>query len=323
MAVFTYIRVLGKNVAVFRMPDGTAQVVNPCCPHLRVNMGLAGTTKTYIECPSHGWQLDGDTKKWNNIQGAEKVPELAEVQTLRSVEVNHIIFLWYHAEGEEPPYEIQPLKETTSEGYMYVGRFECLIDAHIEDMLQNSADNEHLGVLHASKMGLVGADLDGFWSKWLSLLAKVTPKSSWEPDADNPHLSWSRFEVLVKLFKKISFTSRKQLKHIGPGYIEVTTLLAKTKIYGTVCVTPIGPLTVRTTLRVYGRPSHILMGRFILRSFSNIFEQDAPIWSYGKPRLQLNVVKEEDALVNFRRWYSQFYSKNSFSLDCEQRNICE
>nr|XP_018900246.1 PREDICTED: cholesterol 7-desaturase-like isoform X3 [Bemisia tabaci] len=90
------------------------------------------------------------------------VPDLAEVQTLRSAEVNHIIFLWYHAEREEPSYEIQPLKETTSEGYLYIGRFECLIDAHIEDMLQNSADNEHLGVLHASKMGLVGADLDGF-----------------------------------------------------------------------------------------------------------------------------------------------------------------
>lgn len=67
-----FFRVLGKNIAVFRMSDGTVQVVSTCCPHLRVSNFLDGTEKTYIDCPFHGWQFDSETKKWNNIQGTRK-----------------------------------------------------------------------------------------------------------------------------------------------------------------------------------------------------------------------------------------------------------
>ncbi|XP_072152063.1 cholesterol 7-desaturase nvd [Bemisia tabaci] len=215
MTVLTFSRVSGKNVAVFRMSDETVQVFNTCCPHLRVNMGLEVTAKTHIECPSHGWQFDGETKKWSNIQGAKEVPDLAEVQTLRSVEVNHIIFLWYHAEGEEPSYEIHPLKEITSEGYMYVGRFECLMDAHIEDLAQNEADSVHLDFVHTPSLCTAVAGLDGFWSKWLSLFANLSQKTSWGPDADTPHLSWGRSEFQLELFKKISIPIRAELKCVS------------------------------------------------------------------------------------------------------------
>nr|XP_018896367.1 PREDICTED: cholesterol 7-desaturase-like [Bemisia tabaci] len=205
---------------------------------------------------------------------------------------------------------------------MYVGRFECLMDAHIEDIVQNAADNAHVDFVHAPSLGLARADLDGFWKKLISFFANLTQKTSWEPNADHPHLSWGRTEFQLELFKKITIPNGVHLaKFVGPGYIEITTSFSKVKIYMPMCITPIGPLTVRLTGRLYARPFQILMARPILRGYRNSFEQDAPIWNYGKPRLQLNMMKEEGALVNFRRWYSQFYSKNSPCLDCNQGKI--
>nr|XP_018896364.1 PREDICTED: uncharacterized protein LOC109030057 [Bemisia tabaci] len=196
------------------------------------------------------------------------------------------------------------------------------MDAHTEDILQNLADNFHVEYLHVPRMGFAGADLDGFWRKWISFFVKLNQKTSWEPDADHPHLSWTRTEFQFKFLKKFFIPNGLQVvKCVGPGYVEVTTLFTNVKAYMTVLITPIGPLKVRMAGQLYTRPCHVLMGRFMLHGYYNNVEDDVTIWNYGKPRLQLNAIKEEGPLVNFRRWYSQFYSNNSFSLDYERRNI--
>lgn len=88
---------------------------------------------------------------------------------------------------------------------------------NFKDLAQNEADSVHLDFVHTPSLCTAVAGLDGFWSKWLSLLGNVTQKTSWEPDADNPHVSWSHNEVQVELLKKISIPNRSQLKCVCMG----------------------------------------------------------------------------------------------------------
>lgn len=57
---------------------------------------------------------------------------------------------------------------------------------------------------------------------------------------------------------------------VGPGYVEITMLIAKGKVYMTTCMTPTGPLRVRITGRLYARPFHILIARFLLSVLSKV-----------------------------------------------------
>nr|XP_018896278.1 PREDICTED: cholesterol 7-desaturase-like isoform X1 [Bemisia tabaci] len=315
-----YVAALGENFAVFRKSDGKVHVVDAYCPHLGANMGIGGSVKNgCLECPFHGWQYDGETGKCKNIPYAKKIPEFAKVRTWKSVEVNHIIFVWYHAEGEEPSYEIQPFADIMDGSYTYRGRFEYLLDAHAEDLFQNFADNEHIDFLHAPRMLMVGADLEGSKRKWLPNFINLTQSTHWEPDADLPHMSRIQNELHIKLFNRITLIKSDAVsRSIGPGYIEATqsTSLGNTRF--TLCITPVAPLTLRLTTRLYTRPFTILAGPITLHALKNGFEDDVMVWNYGKPRPQQNVIKEDGPIAHLRRWYNQFYSKNSPSLNCQE-----
>ncbi|CAH0385433.1 unnamed protein product [Bemisia tabaci] len=311
-----HVSALGETFTVLRKSDGKVHVFDSYCPHSGASLGKGETAK---------YSSSACSKKCESIPCTEEVPDLARLRTWKSVEVNDIIFVWYHAEGEEPSYEPQPWEEITNGGYKFVGRFESTCDAHIEDGIQNLADNAHVNKVHAPRMGLAGADFDGSMRKWLSYFAVHVQKSTWEPDAYLPHLAWTRTKFQLYLFNKIPILGANGLRviarTIGPSIFEVSVSVWNLTAHQTFFVTPVGPLTLRVVDRIYARPFENLVGRVFLWGFKQAIEEDIMLWNYGTPRPQLNVVKEEKTLLNFRRWYSQFYSENSPSLNCQDESI--
>ena len=128
-----YVCILGEHLAVFRGEDGSVSVLDAYCPHLGANLGVGGqVVGNCIKCPFHGWVFRGDDGKCVDIPYTEKVPDVAKIKSWPSVEKNGSIYIWYHAEGIDPTWEIEDIEEIQNGTWCYRGRTEHMINAHCE-----------------------------------------------------------------------------------------------------------------------------------------------------------------------------------------------
>jgi len=60
------------------------------------------------------------------------VPDFARVKKWPSCEENNIIFVWYHAEREEPTWHLASAPQIQNGQLRYRGRNEFIVNAHIQ-----------------------------------------------------------------------------------------------------------------------------------------------------------------------------------------------
>ena len=68
----------------------------------------------------------------NLITLAFAVPDAAKIKSYITLEKNDWIYLWHHAEGVDPTWEIPELENLTHKTWKCGGRTEHYINAHIE-----------------------------------------------------------------------------------------------------------------------------------------------------------------------------------------------
>lgn len=54
--------------------------------------------------------------------------------------MNGLIFIWYHAEDDEEPWEIPVVAEVENGEWKFHGKNEFLVNSHIQDIPENGAD---------------------------------------------------------------------------------------------------------------------------------------------------------------------------------------
>ncbi|XP_029469917.1 cholesterol 7-desaturase-like isoform X3 [Rhinatrema bivittatum] len=319
------ISVLGEQVALYRTWEGQVYVVDAYCPHLGANLAVGGRViGNCIECPFHGWQFSGEDGKCTRIPYAEKVPEFAKIKTWPSCEINGMICIWYHCDGLEPTWSIPEQEEITSKEWVYRGRTEHYVNAHIEEIPENAADIAHLSHLHAP--GIVsGVDLRYTNSK-LWEFVKHTWKVQWHPEPEpNKHCSQMLLEHALTLFGKhcALLDVHVVARQVGPGLVFLTF---KHAFFGSGvivhCVTPVEPLLQRVSHSIYYQANMItLIPKFILWAECMQFERDVMIWNNKKYISKPLLIKEDSAIQRHRRWYTQFYSENSPRLTFQQQGL--
>ncbi|TRY95146.1 hypothetical protein DNTS_003854 [Danionella cerebrum] len=295
--------VLGQQVAVFRGQDGKVHVVDAYCPHLGANLAVGGrVVGGCIECPFHGWQFRGVDGKCVKVPYADKVPEFAKVRCWPSCEINGLVLVWFHCDGLEPSWRVPEQSQITCGDWVYRGRTEHFINAHIEEIPENAADIAHLAHLHTP--GIV----------------------EWKPESEpNKHCSQMLVKHALTVFGRhwplldLDVLARQ----VGPGLV---FLLFEHRFLGRGmmmhCVTPVEPLLQCVSHTIFYQSSiPPLVPKFILRAECIQFERDVMIWNnktyISKPLL----VKEDSAIQKHRRWYSQFYSENSPRLRYQQDTL--
>jgi len=109
------IRYLDRDLVVFRGEDGAARVFDAYCPHLGAHLGVGGTVcGTGLRCPFHAWRFEGDGR-------LAEVPDLDEpprvsAQSFEVCERNGRVFVWHHAQGAGPSYDLAPYRTTRGDG---------------------------------------------------------------------------------------------------------------------------------------------------------------------------------------------------------------
>jgi len=128
------------------------------CPHLGAHLGAGGRVEgECIRCPFHGWTFKGGDGRLANIPYSDTriikivqlitgnplegsnfliraylVPEFAKIKMWKTMEGNGFIYLWFHAEGEEPSWFPYLYPEIQSGSWKYRGRSELQVACHVQ-----------------------------------------------------------------------------------------------------------------------------------------------------------------------------------------------
>lgn len=210
------------------------------------------------------------------------VPQVARVKSWPVDEVNGFIFFWYHAEQEEPSWripvidELQPSEANSRNktgSWLFRGRSDYKVNAHIQEIPENGADVAHLAHLHGPSL-LLGSSLqtvshkcqesDRFsvvengsapllrhhwWVKWTS------PELD---DEESRHMAVAKLRQHFRLFGRFSFFHTVvEAQQIGPGLVHLFIETGVGKCVFIQTVTPVEPLVQRVVHRLYSEPRFI------------------------------------------------------------------
>ncbi|XP_057376323.1 cholesterol 7-desaturase nvd-like isoform X1 [Daphnia carinata] len=309
---------LGENFAVFRSAEGVAYVLDAYCPHLGAHLGVGSrVVGDCVECPFHGWQFRGEDGQCTSIPYTSgKIPKSARVRSWSCDEANGFIFVWYHAEQENPSWKVPRIPEIVNRKWIYGGRSEYKVNAHIQEIPENGSDVAHLDCLHGPSL-LYGSDLnaaqggksDNGWVPFLQHHWKL----KWEPNSEEKHVATSSLQHELRLFGRLPFLSVDvEAKQMGPGLVCLSfiTPFGRCLLFET--VTPIEPMIQRVLHRLYMPVSMVgPVAKFFVWVEAVMFERDVAVWN-SKTFMNKPILVAEDRGINhYRRWFQQFYSENS------------
>lgn len=116
-----------------------------------------------------------------------------------SCEANGFIFVWYHAEKENPSW--YPPNDEVIRKWTYRGRSEHYVNAHIQDIPENGADVGHLSILHG-EMALSGQYAAQANKSLWNFLGNHKWKAAWKTDEHRKHVSKLDLEHHLEVFRK-------------------------------------------------------------------------------------------------------------------------
>lgn len=318
---------LGQNFVVFRTNSGEVNVLDAYCPHLGANLGVGGVVRgDCIECPFHHWSFSGRDGQCTNIPYMKSgtIPKSAKLKKWKSLEANGFIFVWHHVDETVEPWEMKIVPEIEDGRWVYYGRNEFLVNAHIQDIPENGADVAHLSAVHGPNC-MSGSDLRYYRPAWAEFGMHAWNASWFAPEeSDPPHIARMDLKHSFKLFKKFEFcTVDVKAYQIGPGYVQLMMHTGLGPMVALQIVTPVEPLVQKVIHRFYAPRSlgNAFFQKFAIWAESVMFERDMMIWNHKQFIDSPLLIKEDRLIKSYRKWYSQFYSENSVSYALAKDNL--
>jgi nitrite reductase/ring-hydroxylating ferredoxin subunit len=144
----------GRDLVLFRAEDGTPRAFDAHCPHLGAHLGVGGQVEgDCLRCPFHGWKFDGETGKCNDVPYDERgiIPGKARVRSYPTMELNRAVWVWYHAEGKEPFYDIPVVAEFGDPDWHEPTVRTFAIRTCAQEMAENNVDRAHFRYVHGTE----------------------------------------------------------------------------------------------------------------------------------------------------------------------------
>ncbi|XP_057341209.1 cholesterol 7-desaturase nvd 1-like [Microplitis mediator] len=331
---------LGENFAVFRTQKGNVHIVDAYCPHLGANLAEGGKViDDCIECPFHSWKFNGDGK-CTSIPYSKTDPSKMETKSWKSCEVNKIIFVWYHAELADPEWELEPVKEITDESWRFQGRNEFYVNCHIQEIPENGADWAHLSAVHgpAKIVQMIPSNIvrhswtgSGWRSYQSSKCTDVLNNDNDNQQTVNVKLhinnndnnnnnssNSKKHRATINLCHNLIFFNKWSIinlninvEQIGPGYVELFVDTTFGPMYVIQTVTPLEPLLQRVTHYIYSPLLLSPYAKIVFLGECFMFERDIAVWNNKKYQKNPKLVREDQTISSYRKWYSNFYTDNS------------
>jgi nitrite reductase/ring-hydroxylating ferredoxin subunit len=283
------LRYFGRELVALRGGDGVARVFDAYCPHLGAHLGHGGRVEgDGVRCPFHGWRFDG-AGACVEIPYARRIPPKARLRAWPVVERNGLVFVWRHAEGAPPSWDVPDVPELRDGEWTPPERRDWVIRSVSQEMAENTVDPAHFRFVHGTNAvpETERAEVRGHVLHVVSRNRVATPRGEQE----------GRIEIEAHGFG----CGRTRFSGIA-DLVVVTT------------GTPIDEEHTHTRLQLAVRrlPNSDAtrgVGRAFIAEIERQFAQDIPIWE-NKAHLERPLLVEGEAeIALLRRWARQFYSQ--------------
>jgi len=282
-------RYLGRELVLFRGEDRVARVFDAHCPHLGAHLGVGGRVcGDGIACPFHGWRFDGDGHLVE-VPGLDRAPR-ARAVAWPVCERNGRIFVWHHAGGAPPSYDVTGYRLDESSWTPW----RCntyQVRVHVQDLTENIIDRAHFSVVH---------DMAA-------------------PEKDHFEVRFEGPSMVVEQSLKVTavdvggYEIQTTTTTCGPGIVAVEVSQEPIEMLTYITQTPIDEELTEVNLLFSMKA---LPDAEATRSISHLndritneqFTQDVPIWENKVYRERPLVTKADGPVVQYRRWFRQFYS---------------
>jgi 5,5'-dehydrodivanillate O-demethylase len=162
------VRILGEELVLYRDRSGTLGLIDRACPHRNSSMEYGRPRERGISCAYHGWTFD-ETGRCLAMPGEpadSTFKDKVRIGAYAVQETGGLIWAWL-GEGAAPPLpKIDVIAR--ADGVRVVENF-CLWPANWLQIVENSVDQVHTGILHGEDSAR--ADV---WSR--------IPEVDWVPD---------------------------------------------------------------------------------------------------------------------------------------------
>jgi 3-ketosteroid 9alpha-monooxygenase subunit A len=279
---------LERELVLFRGEDGAARVFDAHCPHLGAHLGVGGRVcGDGIACPFHGWRFEGGGRLVE-VPGLDRTPR-AEAKAWPVCERNGRIFVWHHADGVPPSYEVIGYRPDEANWTPWRSH-SYRVRVHVQDLTENIIDRSHFSVVH----DMARPERDHFEVRFdgVSMVVEQSLKVT-AVDAGG---------------YEISTTSTT----CGPGIVAVEVSQDPIEMLTYITQTPIDEELTEVTLsfsmrRLTDERATETISELNDRITNEQFAQDVAIWENKIYREHPMVTNVDGPVTHYRRWFRQFY----------------
>ncbi len=292
-----HVQCLGEQIALFRsQTSGRIAALDAFCPHLGANLAYGKVKGDRLECPFHGWQLDGGGRVCHPPSHVEGRPLVH--RHWEAIDYYGMIMIYRSVrQGEQAPYRIPPQPKIDNQQLIHRGQYDAgEIEMHIIEFAENSVDFHHFSQLHGT-MVIPWTNIKLPW-------VRIRHKPSWFLDDTLEHIAYFQDETMLEIGGRIreSTRARALITFFGPGSIVKFEFhiprIGEIIMFQT--HTPVEALKQRVTFRWFA-PRYVprIFISYVIGNWISQWRQDVEVWK--------RKIYRQRPLNKMRKWYQQFY----------------
>ena len=311
------VEALGREYVLWRgATTGLVGCLDAYCPHMGAHLGVGGkVVGDCAQCPMHLWTFAGDGTCTDVPYTSKKIPAAAHGKAHVVHEWYGNVFVWFHADGAPPAYDLPKLPMLSADErrpVRYCGSMAVDVDMHIAEFAENSADFAHFQPLHG--------DMVVPWFGGSIPLVTVKHVPGWscgsgDGDGDGKQCAWFLDHASLKFngADVAGSDADATITFVGPASAVFFTF--ETPIGGITlfhCHTPLSPLKQKIHFSWYAdltMPSALVW--YVVGNWIAQWQADVFVWSNKRFRDKAVLVQGDGPLPKLRKWFRQFYSEGS------------
>lgn len=302
------VRLGSHRIVVFRGQGGAAGALDAFCPHLGADLTGGQVCGEHLRCAFHHWEFDAEGRVARVPYATGPLRASMRTRAWPVEERWGHVWVWYSRQAGrtvEPGWPLPELPELADGRLVERGQRDGgTVGMHLMEITENGADLRHFDFVHHEM-------LVPFTRLRVPFVAVRYPRTAWEPDPEQPHVSHLSTSGVIEVLGHRIEGSRgdARVTFYGPG----TLIALRIGIPGAGDVlilqthSPTGPLEQRIHFRWYASPrTPRLLVAWIAGAWIGQVQSDFAIWANKVHVRKPMIVGGDGPILAFRQWYRQF-----------------